>query len=697
MKFLRSLLILACQLAFISTFAQSEEPNPFDFGKMWTFENPPKAWFAEAYNFEPDQAWFDSVRLSSLRFATWCSASFVSPDGLIMTNHHCSRGEAPKLQQGDENFDISGFYAPTLADERKLEGLFVEQMVMMADITDEVAARVKNPGNDVEEERMVKQALEAVKEAYSRKPGWEGLRLQTVTFYSGVKHSLYGYKRYDDIRLVFIPELDLGYYGGDPDNYTYPRYTLDVTFWRAYGEDGKPLDTSGHYFPFNPDGITQGETTFVVGNPGTTERFRTVSQLEFDRDYRYPMMVRYFSGRYDFFMEEYNQLSDDPARFKEVQQKRNQAFNNSNYIKRYGGILAGLHKPELLKRKVDMENYVRSMAPDRPYWDQIASETRKLEPLKWAEYHLTNTNSRGRVLRGNTLNAMHLVFQLEKALETGKPKAEVKQIRKQALDALSTLEQEREQKLFRILLHELNADIYPGDNTLNQVLNGLEIDRFVDEFFSSTQFTDAKKAQKLLSSGKRMAQSDDIFLRTARILVGRHMEARELYAKIDPVVTKLNGKVVQEYFKVFGAGLPPDATFTLRIADGYVDGFEYNGTEAPFKTTYFGLYDRAYSNDGQFPWALPDKWKNPPMDLLKAPLNFSSTNDIVGGNSGSPIINKNREAIGLIFDTNIQATPSRFIFDRKEGRTVSVHAGGIYAALKYIYKADRIVEELDRR
>ena len=219
--------------------AQEEQPNPFDFGKMWTFENPPVEWFKEAYDFDPGMPWFDDVRKSSLRFATWCSASFVSPDGLIMTNHHCSRDVVADLQKEGENFDKQGFYAATLADERKADGLFVEQLIMTADITDEMLnSEAENPSD-------------AIKEKYSEMEGWSGLRLQVVSYYSGGRYSLYGYKRFDDIRLVWIPELDLGFFGGDPDNFTFPRYNLDCTFWRAYDENGTPMNTSNNYLEFN--------------------------------------------------------------------------------------------------------------------------------------------------------------------------------------------------------------------------------------------------------------------------------------------------------------------------------------------------------------------------------------------------------------------------------------------------------------
>ncbi|NNE14231.1 MAG: S46 family peptidase, partial [Saprospiraceae bacterium] len=268
---------LICFILFLfqsSDFiAQEKEASPFDFGRMWTFENPPIDWFKEAYGIDADQAWFDDVRKSSLRFASWCSASFVSPNGLIMTNHHCSRDVAISVQNEGENFDNNGFYAEALADERRVDDLFVEQLIRVDDITDIVKAESMSAENDTERAAIEAQAIEDIKADYQNRKDWMHLRLQVVSFYSGGKYSIYGYKKFSDIRLVLIPENDLGFYGGDPDNFTYPRYNLDFTFWRAYDENGEPLNTSANYYEFNIDGIEEGTPVFVVGNPGSTERY----------------------------------------------------------------------------------------------------------------------------------------------------------------------------------------------------------------------------------------------------------------------------------------------------------------------------------------------------------------------------------------------------------------------------------------
>ena len=688
MKKLFILFVLA--LFGTSTFVNAQEttPDPFDYGKMWTFENPPKEWFAKEYNFTPEDEWFDDVRKSSLRFASWCSASFVSPDGLIMTNHHCSRDVVAELQKEGENFDKQGFYAKTLADERKSEGLYVEQLIKVADITEIVKAKTKDAENDADKVGMTQEAIKAIEDEYAAMEGWEGLRLQTVTYYSGGKYSLYGYKRFDDIRLVLIPELDLGFYGGDPDNFTYPRYNLDCTFWRAYGEDGKPLDTKEHYFKFNPAGAEEGEPVFVVGNPGRTERYRTVAQLEYDRDYRYPMTYKFLKNRNDMMMEEYNEIKDDPTKEFEAQALLNEIAGVANGMKAYGGIVKGLNDTMLFGRKVAMENYVRAKSPGVTYWDDLDMAYSSLDPHAWAITHLSPSG-----LRGNIFLLMHQLYTYEK-MAAGEENEQKTKIREAILEMVPTVESAKEKAMFQLLLTEIQEDIYPGDNTLEKVLDGKSIDEYVDYLVDKTRFKNTKKAEKCLE-GEKILKDDDPMLKAARIFVPRYFDAAQAFQSSTPMRKDLEAKIANQVFQVFGDNLPPDATFTLRISDGVIKSYDYNGTTAPPVTTYFGLYDRHFSHGEEFPWSLPKRWlDNPPMELLKSPLNTVSTNDIIGGNSGSPLINKNKEAVGLIFDGNIESLPGNFIFDPEYNRTVSVHAGGIIAAMKYIYNADRIVKEL---
>jgi hypothetical protein len=255
---------------------------------------------------------------------------------------------------------------------------------------------------------------------------------------------------------------------------------------------------------------------------------------------------------------------------------------------------------------------------------------------------------------------------------------------------------EKEKVLMTVLLNEIKTDIYPGDATLDRVTGGVSIDAYVDKLFSDSDLLNGK-ADKVLSKEKNIKKAKDPLIKASEILVQRYNEAGAMFQASSAKRRVLESKIANQAFNVYGTSLPPDATFTLRISDGLVKSYEYNGTKAPIMTTYFGLYDRHYSFNQKFPWALPEKWANPPLELLKSPMNFVSTNDIIGGNSGSAIINEKGEAVGLVFDGNIESLPGNFIYDEEYNRTVSVHAGGIMAALKYIYKADRLVDELIKR
>lgn len=682
--------ILLVLIISVTCMHAQKKASPYDFGKMWTFENPPKEWVKATYNMDVEDEWFDFVRKSSLRFATWCSASFISPNGLIMTNHHCSRDVVAALQKEGENFDKQGFYAQNLADERKADGLFVEQMIKAEDITALVQSKTKSAKSDSEEMELRKAALKEIETMYAEKADWKGLRLQLVTFYSGGKFSIYGYKRYSDIRLVWIPELDLGFFGGDPDNFTYPRYNLDATFWRAYDENGNPLNTKDNYLKFNKNGAAEGEPVFVVGNPGRTERYRTVSQLSYDRDFRYPLQYKFLKNRNDMMMRKYNIIKKDPSKEYEAQELLNEIAGVANSMKAFGGIAKGLKDPALFNRKAEMENYIRSKSPGITYWDDLAKHYEVLNPNGWVMSHLVPSG-----LRGNIYTMMHDLAAYKDLVANNGDQAKKDKLQATITEKAKTLNDAEQIELFTMFLNEVKEDIYPGDMTLQKVLGKRSVDEYVKYLLKETNFKDEKKVAEFFANSDKMASNNDPLMEASNIFVGKYKEASGLFQSSAPARQALEAKIANQVFKVYGDKLPPDATFTLRISDGTIKGYDYNGTIAPATTTYFGLYDRFYANKGEFPWSLPERWQNPPMELLKAPFNTVSTNDIIGGNSGSPLINKNREAVGLIFDGNIESLPGNFIFDEEYNRTVSVHAGGIYAALKYIFKADRIVKEIE--
>ncbi|MGC9471294.1 MAG: S46 family peptidase [Bacteroidales bacterium] len=660
-------------------------PQLSDFGKMWPFEYVPAEEFSENYHFQADGEWLDDVRMAALQFANWCSASFVSPDGLILTNHHCSRMVLERIMKEGEDFDAHGFYAAYTADERPTPGLWVRQLVRIMDVSDRVMQAASGAETDEEMISLRDSAIYAVMEEVSEQEGWQNLEIEPVLYYSGVKISLYGYKRYDDIRLVMIPELQAAYFGGDPDNFTYPRYNLDFTLWRAY-EDGKPVNSSGFYYAFNPDGIHDGEPIFVVGNPGSTERYRTMAQYEYDRDYRYQIQLDWMKTNYSELEKQFKESGD--------RMLQEQMFMISNSIKAIQGIIDGLHNEKLMDRKRQMENYIRRQVTDAggdDYWEQLDREYRKISPEMMEVLLLgPQSGNSGTILMAYAVDAYLEVLEDEEA-----DTSELRQFREMLPGIAESLSAEEEKTNLTNLLVFMKRYADDDDDYVAVILDGDTPEKAADRILKETLFSSEKKMKRFLKwDAEKIRKKDDPVIRMAMTLVPEYVRSSTIMNGNVNVRRALENKIAREMFGVFGLKLPPDATGTLRISDGRVSGYTYNGTEAPYKTHFFGMYDRYYSFNGEYPWSLPERWMEPPAELLKEPLNFVSTVDIIGGNSGSAMINRNRELVGLVFDGNIESLPGNFIYDEEVNRAVGVHAGGIAAALRHLYGAGRILAEL---
>ena len=674
----RLLLIVLIIGASMSGYAQEKtnlkdvQPGRFDQGKMWTFENAPVEYFKEAYGFDATEDWLDDARKSALRFASWCSASFISENGLILTNHHCSRGVVASVMKEGENFDDNGFYAKTAADERRVADLYVDQLTKVADITSAIKG-MTNISPD--------SALKVVTKQYEANPEWKDLYMETKTFYSGGKYSLYGFKRYNDIRLVLYPEIAMGYFGGDPDNFTYPRYNLDFTLWRAYDDEGNILKPN-NYFEFNADGATEDELVFIIGNPGSTGRYLTMSQLYYQRDVSVPAVLDFLRDRMEILMAASENITDVYKKDSVV----NLAFGLSNSDKAYTGRLEGYYNPTLMTKKEKKEQQVRSnltIEGDDP-WQALEGNMKEA-----GKYYPENLLLSPSALRGKVNQVVHELNNYQEVL-ANKDEAGIKESQEAMSKTLASFDPQLERALYLVLIEEL--DKHSTQGYMSGLLNGQNPNDKVKELFeTSILLNDQEKFFKL--SSKKLEKEP--LLTFATTMVPKYQESSKEYRRISAENKKHEEKIMSLQYELSGLSSPPDATFSLRIADGVVKGYDYNGTRAPYYTTFFGLYDRFYSFQQKFPWNLPERWLNPPMDLLKSPMNFVCTADIIGGNSGSPVINSKQEVVGLVFDGNIESLPGYFIYDNTYNRTVSVHAGGIYAALKYIYKADRIVEELD--
>lgn len=671
----------------------------FDTGRMWTFDFPPIEYFAETYRFTPTDDWFLHARLASLRLPN-CSASFVSSGGLVMTNHHCVLGALERIALEDENLLETGYTATTLEDERKVEGLYLDQLVLMEDVTEEVIAAFEEGTTDEERLRLRQQKIREIQQRYEESTG---LRCNVVTFYNGGRYSLYGYKRYEDVRFVYAPESAVGFFGGDPDNFTYPRYNLDVSFLRVYDDEGNPYEPE-YYFQWSNGGAHEGDAVFVTGNPGSTSRLLTFDQLKFNRDKQYPYIMMLIDNMVKV-------LSDYVAEFPEKRAEyETRLFGLENSQKAYRGRLKGLHDPHLMGRKVDFEQTFQSEVLTRAdlhdmygtVWNEIADLQREKRAI-FNELQALSVRGLGRsAFFGTAADIVEFARQMELP------------------------EEQRDERFHDENIEATQQDIYPEagfDEVLETMILTKQI-RFIESVFENreeademirplllghspsesaqqlvhrTILTDKEAVMGLLSAGPdAIRASDDPFIQFVLNTVERSNQLRARFGQIQSRESARVQQLGNALYEIYGTSIPPDATFTLRIADGVVKTYEYNGTIAPPYTTFYGLYDRYYSHGKVHPWALPEQWIVPPGEFsMNTPVNFVSTNDIIGGNSGSPVINTDLEIVGLVFDGNIESLPGDFIFAEEYNRAVSVHSEGILEALRYMYDADRIVYELE--
>ncbi|NNE47196.1 MAG: S46 family peptidase [Rhodothermales bacterium] len=670
-------------------------PGRFDGGKMWTFDNPPMEYFNEAYGFRPDSAWFDKARLGSLRFATYCSASFVSPNGLIATNHHCGRGSVSDVSKKGENLLDNGFYAGHVEDERKVEELFVEQLISIEDVTDQVYAAVKGVFGDEAQSGARRQKADAVEQTMTNKVKATDstLSVQVIELYNGGQYSAYTFKRYDDVRLVMAPELQIGYFGGDPDNFTYPRFNLDFSLFRAYGEDGLPLKTE-KYFPWSVDGVKEGDAVFIVGNPGSTSRLSTVSQLEFERDHSLPAQLGIFTSR-SAILKAYIDAHPEEA---EEYDLRNTYFSLENSIKAFRGQLSGLKDPYLIARKNGAEQELkRALSATDSLNKLYGSVFNDIATMQKSKQAVAGQSGAFTYFGSEALTSHILLRGLYGYLhdflkERGAPAERTSSLKKDGL-AVDDWPAEIEEQFIAARLSEMKSYLGADHPIVKGILNGSTPDSVAKRVVAGTALKDSTGFAGLLDKGYR--SSGDPTVKLINALAPAYLSLGQQLSSFQSTEENLNAKLARARFAIHGRTMPPDATFSPRLADGVVAGYDYNGTRAPAFTTLFGLLDHYYSYKGREEWKLPERWINGAANVdLSTPLNFVSTNDITGGNSGSPVLNRDLELVGLAFDSNVEALPNEYLFLDVSGRTVSVDSRGILEALDDIYDADRLVLEL---
>jgi hypothetical protein len=686
---LSSLLLTSCLAA--GAFAQGDGKPVLLNGTMWTFDHPPAAYFADTYGFRPDAAWFDDVRMSALRFANHCSASFISAEGLVMTNFHCGLDAVKEVTRDGEDLRRNGFYAATLEEERKVPGLFVEQLVGIEDVTAEVLAATKAAADP-------KAALAAQKDAIGsiEKRLTDGnVRGQVVTFYNGALFAAYKYRKYDDVRLVFSSELSFAFFGGIYDFWAYPRYSFDCDLFRVY-EDGKPLVTP-HYFRWSRGGAAPGEPIFVVGNPGRTGRLVTAEMLELDRDFRVPFVVSMLNQRMDSAREEIRRKPETAAAaFDDY-------FSVVNSQEAYEGRLRGLRDDELIARRRAFDERTREAIRKDPalaaeygaLWDDIARLVAGMREHAGDLYALRILPSGGSEYLRRAAMVAGWLGQASKSAAS----------RRQLQQPLA-VDLAGERLALGSQLRLMQQLLPPVDPLLASVLRGGPVEAAAERLLAETALGNADKLAAVLDGS--LDDCADPLVQLARGMVERNGKAAAATRPLGQELEQKSKLLGAALYRVYGNGIPPDATFTLRISDGLVDGYVYNGTVAPPVTTFHGMMDRHRSFLGVpgawdallngNAWDLPARWRNPPQAFdLGTPMNFVSTCDIIGGNSGSPVINRDKQIVGLAFDGNTEGLPGEFIFAPDKGnRTISVHSQGILESLRHVYGAKRVVDEIER-
>ena len=678
---------LALSFSF-STVASADEG-------MWLYNEAPKEKIKAKYGFELTQAWLDHVRLSSVRFNNGGSGSFVSRDGLTFTNHHVGAACVQQLSTEGHDYIKTGFYAKTQADEAKCPNLELNELVGIEDVTDKVNAGVKPEMSAADTGQAQRAAMSQIEKDCSTSTG---LRCDVVTFYSGQVYNLYKYKKYTDVRLVFAPEFDIAFFGGDPDNFTYPRYDLDITFFRVY-EDGHPAHLD-NYLRWSRTGVKNDELVFVSGHPGSTARMQTIAQLEFTRDVNYPSVLALLKRRIAL-LQDFSKQSEENARIAQED-----IFGLQNSQKAITGYEAGLKDKSIWDAKAADETKLRSAYKADPKhssasdpWDAIA----QAEKLQGDIYLQLNYLER---LRGFASGLPQIARILVRAAEE-KPKPNGERLREYRDSGLPSLEQQlfSSAPVYKSLdaallvdsLAEMQDALGKDNPDVQKVLNGKAPADAAKEMIAGTKLDDVAVRKQLYEGGEAAIEaSTDPLIVAMRAIEPDALALRKQFDdKIDSVV-RLNGTLIAKArFVQSGFSQPPDATFTLRLSYGEVKGYKENGKDISYFTTMGGAYEHAAEHNNEPPYKLPESWMNAKAKLdLKTPLNFVSTADIIGGNSGSPTVNKQGEVVGIIFDGNIESLPANFAYSEVQSRAVSVDSRGIQEALRKIYGATALADEL---
>ncbi len=678
---------------FFAALFCSSYPSAAEEG-MWTYDNPPLKRLKDQYGFTPTQEWLDHLRLSSVRFNDGGSGSFISPKGLVLTNHHVALGQLQKVSTVNKNYVRDGFYAHTTAEEMRSPDLELNQLVSMENVTRRVAESVKTGMN---EEQAHKARTAEIARIEKESMDSTGLRSDVVSFYGSAERWLYRYKKYTDVRMVFAPEQQTAFWGGDLDNFTFPRYDLDMAIFRVY-ENDKPANTP-NYLKWNSAGALDGDLVFVSGNPGSTQRMKTVSQIERQRDDILPANLKALRERLEVLI---SYGSHGP---EQLRQATDQIFSIQNSIKAQTGQYEGLLNERIMARIRKEELEFRSLVSRNPElqkkcgdaWDQIArADKKELERVKEIRFRTLGYARLARI----ALSIVQYAEQVKKPdgdRIDGYHDSQLSSLRFR-LFSPAPIYSQLDKALLTHSLEKTMQELGSDDPFVKAALSGQTPAQAAGRVIDGTRLQDPDVRKKLVDGGESaVISSDDPAIDLARRVSPMLTELEEWRQNnIQSVLTSAGEKLGMARFAVYGKSEYPDANFTLRLAYGKVKGYPMNGTEAPPATTFYGLYDRAYSFGLRAPFDLADRWiKFQGRINLSTPFNFVSTCDIIGGNSGSPVVNRAGELVGLIFDGNIESLVGTFVYEEERNRAVAVHTASMTEALRKLYGASALADEIE--
>ena len=692
MKSGRGKSVKAIVLASLASFVLGSIHSPIvraDEG-MWLFNAIPKAQLKKNHSFEPTQEWLDHVMLSSVRFNSGGSASFVSSQGLVLTNHHVASDTLYKLSTPEHNYNEDGFLAASQADEIKTPDLELNQLISIEDVTEKVNASVKE-GMTSQEASKARQATMGLIEKESLDA--TGLRSDVVTLYGGGRYHLYRYKKYTDVRLVWAPEAGSAFFGGDADNFEYPRYCLDVTLFRVY-ENGKPAKID-HFLKMDPSGAKEQDLVFVSGNPGRTRRIFTHDAIEYQRDLAMPRTMNLLR-RKEVLMQQYALAGPEQQR-----RSRDDLFGIQNSRKAITGMLSGLQDPEFTASKKREETELISrlgqdpkLAPLTKAWQQIRDAQ-----VKRREY-LTKTATLRSQLYGIAEKLNLMAGEDRKA--SGDRYREFRDSNRESLQQELFSEAPIYEDLERMQLADelarLIDDRGGNDPLVVAALAGKSPKQRAAEIIAGTKLMQVAERKKLAEGGSgAIAESKDPMILLAKAMEPEYRKMHDVMDAIEEQERQAYAKVTEAKFAVGGDSVYPDATFTLRLAYGKVLGYETDGKKIPAWTTLGGAFEHEALHMNKDPWVLPKSWKEAKGTLKSdTPFNFVCTADIIGGNSGSPVVSKEGAMVGIIFDGNIESLTADFYYTEKVSRAVAVHIAGVLESLRTIYNAPHLAEEMGR-